>query len=94
MIVRSIISRAAGRTPAAMRALTASEAASTVSKTASMVRTPGGIGTRRTTAWVTIPKVPSEPTITPRRSYPTTSSVWPPSQTTSPSGKTTSSPRT
>ena len=47
--------------------------ASTVSKPNSIVRTAGGNGTMRTHARVTMPRVPSLPTTTPRRSYPAAS---------------------
>ena len=45
-------------------------------------------------AAVTMPRVPSLPTMTPVRSRPGESTFLPPSQTTSPSGSTTSSPNT
>src|SRR5262249_51105131 len=48
----------------------------------------------RTQILVAMPKVPSDPTITPVRSYPGLSSTGPPVRTTRPSGRTNSSPRT
>ena len=68
MIALSIISKAAGNTPAAMIAETARLARSTSVKSASRVRAAGGIGESLTVASVAIPNVPSEPTNTPRRS--------------------------
>ena len=68
VISRSIISIAAGITPAAMIAPTASPAALTVGKSSSMVRTSGGLRISRTVTSVTTPSVPSPPTTKPRRS--------------------------
>ncbi len=90
----SIISTAAGTSPRATMADTAAEASSIRSKMARTVFTAGGRRRMRTTILVAMPKVPSEPTKTPTRSYPRLSRVRPPSQTISPSGSTTSSPRT
>ena len=68
VISRSIISIAAGITPAAMIPPTASPAERTVGKSSSMVRTSGGLRIRRTVTSVTTPSVPSPPTTNPRRS--------------------------
>ena len=65
---RSIISIAAGMTPAAMMPPTASPAARTVGKSSSIVRTSAGVRVRRTVTSVTTPSVPSPPTTNPRRS--------------------------
>ena len=77
-----------------MMPLTVSVAASTVSKTPSNVRPASGSRLRPTVTFVTMPKVPSWPTITPGRSYPGQSSTTPPVSKTEPSGKTNSTPRT
>ena len=59
---------AAGMSPRAMMADTASEAWSISSNTASTVRTAWGCLRMRTTILVAMPKVPSEPTKRPTRS--------------------------
>ena len=64
----SIISSAAGSTPAAMMPLTVAAAASTESNAHSIVATRGGSGVSRTAMRVAMPIVPSEPTKHPRRS--------------------------
>ena len=64
----SIISTAAGITPAAMIAETACPAASVPSKPASSVCTDSGARVSRTVTLVAMPSVPSEPTIVPSRS--------------------------
>ena len=71
-----------------MIAETAVEACSIWSNTASTVFTASGLRRMRTTIFVAIPNVPSEPTNTPARSKPSVSRVLPPSQTISPSGMT------
>jgi len=77
-----------------MMPLTVSAAAATVGKSSSRVATAGGFGVRRTAMRVTMPRVPSLPTITPRRSSPDGSGSRPPSTVTVPSGSTTSSAST
>lgn len=64
----SIISIAAGTTPAEMIAETASPALSMVSKAASSVSTFSGRRVSRTVILVVMPSVPSEPTNAPSRS--------------------------
>ena len=61
---------------------------------ASRVTTVSGTGTSRTTTFVAMPSVPSEPMKRPRRSYPTGSGPWLPSHSTSPLAVTTSMPMT
>ncbi len=90
----SIISTAEGNMPAAMMSLTVLPAWRTESKAAISVRTVSGRFTMRRMIFVATPSVPSEPTKTPVRSYPGASSVGAPSVTTSPEGRTTSSPIT
>ena len=68
MQMSSIISMAAGTIPAPIIPDTAALASSSSLKTASSVFTASGRVRSRTAALVTIPSVPSEPTITPRRS--------------------------
>ena len=68
MISRSSISMATGMMPRAMIPETALLASSMVRKTASRVFTASGCGRSRTVTSVQIPRVPSEPTNTPRRS--------------------------
>ena len=68
MAMLSIISMAAGTLPAAMTADTAFEAVSTLGKTASSVLTAYDSGVSLTIALVTMPSVPSDPTINPVRS--------------------------
>ena len=68
MASASIISTAAGTTPAAMIALVAVPAWSVDSNPTSTVRTSSGSRTSRTVVEVTIPRVPSEPTTAPSRS--------------------------
>ena len=90
----SIISIAAGTTPAPMIADVAAPAWSVVPNPASSVRTVSGSRTSRTVTSVAMPSVPSEPTNVPSRSYPGGSGARPPRDTTSPSGVTTRSPVT
>ena len=80
--------------PSAMMAETASEAISIESKVASAVLTASPARVSFTATFVTMPRVPSEPTITPARSYPGRSWTTPPSQSRSPRPVTTSTPRT
>ncbi len=68
MVSRSIISIAAGVMPAAMIAETAPPASSGPGKPATSVSTRSAIGSTPSVTSVTIPRVPSEPTTTPRRS--------------------------
>ena len=86
----SIISTAAGTIPAATMSLTTSPAAATDGKSASSVRTDSGVRSSRTVIFVVMPRVPSEPRNTPRRSGPSCSPVSLPSVTTEPSASTTS----
>jgi hypothetical protein len=69
-------------------------AVSTVGNAAISVTTDSGTGSSRTLMRVIVPSVPSEPTSTPSRSRPTRSGASPPSHSTLPSAKTTSSPIT
>ena len=64
----SIISSAAGTSPAAMTALTAAAASRTDGNPSSRVATAGGTGVSRTAMRVAMPSVPSLPTNAPRRS--------------------------
>ena len=64
----SIISMAAGMTPAAMIADVAAPASSVERKPARRVWTSSGSRVRRTVTAVTMPSVPSEPTRAPSRS--------------------------
>ena len=89
----SIISSAAGTTPLAMIAETASPALRRDGKSASSVRTACGTGMSRTVMRVATPKLPSEPTNTPTRSGPHGSPPGLPSVTTRPSASTTSRAR-
>ncbi len=90
-----MISIAAGRIPAATIRETASPAASTVVKAASCVTTTSGWRTTRSVISTAMPSVPSEPTITPSRSGPSPASIaFPPSVSSSPSGRTTRAPVT
>ena len=66
----SIISSAAGMIPAPMMSLIALVASSTESNTPSIVRQPCGLRVSRTQILVTMPSVPSLPTIAPTRSEP------------------------
>jgi hypothetical protein len=59
---------AAGTTPSAMISLTVAPASATVAKSSRIVRTAGGLGMSRAQILVTMPIVPSLPTIRPRRS--------------------------
>jgi hypothetical protein len=68
MVTWSIISMAAGMSPLAITAETASEACSIESKTASTVLTACDCLRMRTTILVAMPKVPSEPTKRPAMS--------------------------
>ncbi len=70
MIPLSIISSAAGITPDDTIAETHSVAWRTLGKATSAVSTHCGVGVRRTQASVTMPKVPSPPTISERKSGP------------------------
>ena len=92
-ITRSIISLAAGMPPAAMMSRTAAPAEVTEGKSTRIVRTAGGLRVSRTHTFVTTPRVPSPPTMNPRRSYPGGSGAAPPTVSTSPSGSTISTPR-
>ena len=65
---RSIISIAAGITPAATIAETVRAQSSTSAKSSNIVRTSGGFGVSRTQTAVTTPSIPSLPTANPRRS--------------------------
>ncbi len=94
MMCLSIISSAAGMIPSAVIPATAVHASTTEPKMASMVFTPWGAGSSRTVAAVATPKVPSDPTKIPARSYPGVSGARPPRWTTVPSARTTSIPRT
>src|ERR1017187_6279590 len=87
-----MISSADGSIPAAIMSLTVWPAACGESNAASSVCTTSGLLTMRSVTLVATPSVPSEPTNTPVRSYPGASSVAEPSCTSSPLGKTTSSP--
>ncbi len=91
MASASIISIAAGTTPAPMIAETASPPASIEPNAASRVCTVSGSLVSRTVTLVVMPRVPSEPTKAPSRSYPAPSLV---SSTISPSGQTISQART
>src|ERR687897_770298 len=88
---RSIISRAAGTIPVAMTDETASLAARTVGKSASIVRTLSGTCSSRTVISVAMPNIPSLPTNKPTRSGPHGSPCSEPNLATDPSGNTTSS---
>ena len=79
--------------PAAMMAPTVCAPASTVSKSNSIVRTPGGFCVSRTQMRVAMPHMPSLPTNAPRRSYPSDSPDSLPNTTMVPSGSTTSAAR-
>ncbi len=94
MASASIISIAAGITPAPMIAETAAPATSVSGKAASRVRTSSGVRVSRTVTSVAMPRVPSEPTSAPSRSYPGASGALPPIRTTSPAGVTSSTPVT
>src|SRR5690606_35565011 len=76
----SIISSAAGRTPAATMDETAFDAVSIVGNGARSTLTASGLRVRRTITLVTIPSVPSEPTSAPVRSNPGDSGAGPPVQ--------------
>ena len=76
--------------PAAMMSLTVPAPSSTVVKSISSVCTVGGFGVSFTHTLVATPNIPSLPTNTPRRSYPSGSGSSPPSIVTVPSGRTTS----
>ena len=94
IVVRSMSSSIDG-VIAVITASTARPAATTSSKTATAVIACGGIGRSRKRAMVTIPNVPSLPTMSPARSYPATPlTVRRPRRVTRPSASTTSSPRT
>ena len=94
IVVRSIISMAAGMMPAAMTSETAFPAASVESNAASRVRTDSGRRSSRRVTLVTTARVPSDPTSTPSRSRPGLSRAGPPSWIISPSGRTASTPAT
>jgi hypothetical protein len=68
MAKASIISIAAGTTPAPMIVETAVPASSVEAKPASSVRTDSGARSSRTVTSVAMPRVPSEPTNAPSRS--------------------------
>ena len=89
-----MISIAAGMAPPAITADTASPAVSMVGNAAISVITCSGTGSSLTRILVIAQSVPSEPTSTPSRSSPGRSGPWPPTQARSPSGNTTSMPRT
>ena len=67
MVVESIISSAAGTIPRPMMAETAEQADSMSGKMPRKVFTISGSSSKRTVILVARPKVPSEPTKTPRR---------------------------
>jgi hypothetical protein len=90
----SIISIAAGRTPAAMMSDTAWPPSAVEEYAASSVCTTSGSGISLTTILVTMPSVPSEPVNAPSRSYPVVTPVPSPSQVSSPDGVTISRPVT
>ncbi len=92
----SISSKADGWSPRAVTRATASPAAASVSKNPTTVRgVPVRSGRSRTVTSVITPRVPSEPTIRPARSYPATPfAVRRPTRTTSPAAVTTSSAST
>ncbi len=90
----SIISMAPGTIPADTISETTSPAWLVESKNATSVRTDSGFGTTRSQTFVATPRVPSEPTNAPSRSYPGGSSSGPPTCTISPSARTSSSPVT
>ena len=94
MLKASIISSAAGTMPCPMTADTAVHAASISENIPRKVRTDSGSGSSRTSILVAIPKVPSEPTKAPRRSYPALSRARLPRLTTVPSSSATSMPMT
>ena len=94
IVVRSIISIAAGMMPAPMTSETAFPAASVESNAASRVRTDSGRRSSRSVTFVTTARVPSEPTSTPSRSRPGRSSAGPPRWIISPSESTASTPAT
>ena len=82
---RSIISSPAGMMPAAMTRATASPAASADAKLAMTTRATAGRGMSLTVTSVTMPSMPSEPTMMDSRSRPGSSSADEPSSNTSPS---------
>ena len=86
----SIISMPAGNTPAPVIWRTASPAAAIEAKSASNTATLAGAGSSRRVIAVAIPKVPSLPINTPRRSRAAISGWGPPRVVTVPSGSTTS----
>ncbi len=63
-----MISIAVAMMPCPIKSDTTLQASSIVSNTARRVFTASGFGSSRTTTLVTMPSVPSEPTITPVRS--------------------------
>ena len=87
---RSIISMPAGSTPALVISRTASPAASIEAKSASSTATVSGARNSRSVMAVAMPRVPSLPMNTPRRSRPPISGRPPPRVVTLPSGNTTS----
>ena len=90
----SISSRAAGTTRRRISSDTASTAPRMPSKVASIVAFACGFGTSRSVIFVMIASVPSEPTSSCVRSYPTTFfTAFEPVVTTSPVGSTASSAR-
>ena len=76
---------ATGRTPALMMSLTQAPATSLLSNPISTGRAPSGLRRMRKDASVTTPSWPSEPQISPSRSYPAASRCAPPSSITVPS---------
>jgi hypothetical protein len=93
--VRSTSSSAATGTPAARTACTADPASTAEPKNPATVRAGAGVGLSRTVTSVTMPRVPSEPTMSPTRSRPATPlAVRRPIRTSSPEAVTTSSART
>ena len=89
-----MISIPAGRIPAAVTSRTASPAASMLVKSASSTATASGCLSKRKVIAVAMPKVPSLPMNTPRRSNEGISASGPPRVVTVPSGSTTSSSKT
>ena len=90
----SIISRPAGSSPSSVIRRTASAAASIEVKSASSTATLSGAGNRRRVMAVAMPRVPSLPMNTPRRSSSGVSARPLPRVVTVPSGSTTSSSST
>ena len=92
---RSISSSAVGTIRARMMPATAAPASSTEAKATSRVRRTSGSGSSLRVSWVMTASVPSEPTNSPRRSYPTTFlTILPPAEQRVPSGRTKRAPST